>query len=138
MNELNSIKTIKEIAALEGKAVDDKEVKAIYEKVANTYIDTILSKEIEQHIKQAGPLGLTVKGFIKSCQAMGVTPEQLISDYIKQSFSLSPKPLISKIDKIKGALKRTMYKGIGTTAALGGAGTVGYQMAKNEYDGDKW
>jgi len=51
MNELNSIKTIKEIAALEGKAVDDKEVKAIYEKVANTYIDTILSKEASNETK---------------------------------------------------------------------------------------
>jgi len=51
MNELNSIKTIKEIATLEGKVVDDKEVKAIYEKVANTYIDTILNKEVINETK---------------------------------------------------------------------------------------
>lgn len=44
MNELNSIKTIKEIANLQGKAIDDKEVKTVYEKVANTYIDTLLNK----------------------------------------------------------------------------------------------
>jgi len=47
---MKAIKTIKELAELEGKPINDTEAKDVYTKLANTYIDTLL-KEVKNEIK---------------------------------------------------------------------------------------
>jgi hypothetical protein len=66
MNELTNMKTIREIAQLEGKQVDDKDIKVIYEKVANTYIDTLLNKEADRIMP--GPNGNKIMVHTKADQ----------------------------------------------------------------------
>ena len=53
MNDLHDIKLIKEIAKLEGKKIDNKEARAIYTKVANAYIDTLLSEGAKNETKSS-------------------------------------------------------------------------------------
>lgn len=109
-----------------------------------------------------------VAGFIKQCEAMDIDPVPLITEWIKVSkpvfkapgshrFSSKPgtvaskptvptapapapkaKPEPAKSTNVLSRIKSTINKGVRRALALGGAGTVGYQIAKDKYQEEPW
>ena len=65
---MKAINTIKELAELEGKPINDTEAQDVYTKLANTYIDTLLKEAT-----RIGPDGQ----ILSTNSAIPLTPEQI-------------------------------------------------------------